>query len=63
MKKNNDEEIIMKVLNLFAGPGAGKSTTAAGRVQYLKLADGSCELITEVAKALQASGRSSMGAF
>ena len=40
----------MKVINLFAGPGAGKSTTAAGLFHYLKLADVKCELITEVAK-------------
>jgi len=26
----------MKVINLFAGPGAGKSTTAAGLFYYMK---------------------------
>lgn len=40
----------MRVINLFAGPGSGKSTTAAGLFYHLKLADFRCELITEVAK-------------
>lgn len=40
----------MKVVNLFAGPGSGKSTTAAGLFYTLKTADFRCELITEVAK-------------
>lgn len=40
----------MKVINLFAGPGAGKSTTAAGVFSFLKQDGVSCELVTEVAK-------------
>lgn len=40
----------MKVINLFAGPGAGKSTTAAGVFSGLKQLGVSCELVTEVVK-------------
>lgn len=40
----------MKVINLWGGPGSGKSTTASGLFYTLKLADLKCELITEVAK-------------
>lgn len=40
----------MRVVNLFAGPGSGKSTTAAGIFYKLKTVDFRCELITEVAK-------------
>lgn len=39
-------------INLFAGPGSGKSTTAAGLFSRLKLAGRSAELITEFAKDL-----------
>jgi hypothetical protein len=38
------------IINLFAGPGAGKSTTAAGVFYELKLHGINCELITEYAK-------------
>jgi len=38
------------VVNLFAGPGAGKSTTAAGVFYYLKLLGVNCELAREYAK-------------
>lgn len=38
------------IVNLFAGPGAGKSTLAAGLFRKLKLLDVNCELVTEVAK-------------
>lgn len=38
------------VLNLVAGPGAGKSTTAAGVFSKLKLRGVNCELVTEYAK-------------
>lgn len=41
-----------RVVNLFAGPGAGKSTTAAGVFSLLKLHGVSCELVTEYAKDL-----------
>jgi hypothetical protein len=40
------------VINLFAGPGAGKSTTAAGVFCLLKLHGINAELITEFAKDL-----------
>jgi len=40
------------VVNLFGGPGVGKSTTAAGIFMLLKLHDMECELIPEYAKDL-----------
>lgn len=40
------------IVNLFGGPGAGKSTTAAGVFSLLKLNDVECELVTEYAKGL-----------
>ncbi len=40
----------MRVVNLFAGPGAGKSTTAAGLFHLMKLDGMSVELVTEYAK-------------
>lgn len=42
----------LKVINLFAGPGAGKSTTAAGVFHQLKRENHSVELVTEFAKDL-----------
>lgn len=42
----------MKVINLFAGPGAGKSTTAAGIFNHLKNHNKRCELVTEFVKDL-----------
>lgn len=42
----------MKVINLFAGPGCGKSTLAAGVFHQLKLRGINCELVTEFAKDL-----------
>lgn len=42
----------MKVINLFAGPGAGKSTTAAGIFYNLKMRGLNVELVTEYAKEL-----------
>lgn len=41
---------MVKVINLFSGPGAGKSTTAAGVFSLLKLHGVSIELSTEYAK-------------
>ncbi len=38
------------VLNLFGGPGTGKSTTAAGIFHKLKLAGVNCEMALEYAK-------------
>lgn len=40
------------VVNLVAGPGTGKSTTAAGTFFELKSAGVNCELVTEYAKDL-----------
>ncbi|MBK1871561.1 AAA family ATPase [Aestuariivirga sp. YIM B02566] len=40
------------VINLWAGPGAGKSTTAAGLFNLMKLSGYRVELVTEVAKDL-----------
>lgn len=39
-----------KIINLFAGPGAGKSTTASGLFYRLKTANQNVELINEYAK-------------
>lgn len=41
-----------RIINLFAGPGAGKSTTAAGLFYQLKSNSVSCELVTEFCKDL-----------
>lgn len=41
---------MTKVVNLFGGPGAGKSTTAAGVFYELKRRNVSCELVREFAK-------------
>lgn len=41
-----------KVINLFAGPGAGKSTTAAGLFFLMKSENLKVELVTEFAKEL-----------
>ena len=38
------------VVNLFAGPGTGKSTVAAQIFAHLKWQGFSCELVTEFAK-------------
>lgn len=42
----------MKVINLFAGPGIGKSTTAAGVFWKMKTLGFKVELVTEFAKGL-----------
>ena len=47
------------VVNLFSGPGSGKSTTAAGVFSLLKLHGVNSELITEFAKDLTWEGRHS----
>jgi hypothetical protein len=39
-----------KVINFFAGPGAGKSTTAAAIFSMLKMHNINAELVTEIAK-------------
>lgn len=40
------------IVNLFGGPGSGKSTQAAGLFYKLKVAGINCELVTEKAKDL-----------
>lgn len=47
----------MKIINLFSGPGSGKSTTAAGLFYQMKLEHRNVELITEYAKELVYSDR------
>ena len=42
----------MKVINLYGGPGSGKSTTAAGLYYRMKMAHHNVELVTEYAKDL-----------
>jgi len=42
----------MKVLNIFGGPGTGKSTNAAGLFYHMKSVGIECELIQEYAKDL-----------
>lgn len=46
----------MKVINLFAAPGSGKSTTGAGLFFKMKIARKSVELVTEYAKDLTYEG-------
>ena len=46
----------MRVINLYGGPGSGKSTTAAGLFYELKRRHVSVELVTEYAKDLLYSG-------
>jgi hypothetical protein len=41
---------MTKIINLFAGPGSGKSTTAAGLFHKMKKKGLSVELVTEYAK-------------
>lgn len=43
---------MTKIINLFGGPGSGKSTTAALLFGKMKLAGYNCELVTEFAKQL-----------
>ena len=50
----------MKVINFFAGPGCGKSTTAAGLFHYMKVRSFQVELVTEYAKDLVWSERTLM---
>jgi len=47
----------MKVINLFGGPGSGKSTTAAGLFYRMKLMGCKVELATEYAKDLVYAGQ------
>lgn len=47
----------MKIVNLFGGPGVGKSTTAAGLFYEMKKAGLNVELVTEYAKDMVWEGR------
>jgi len=47
----------MKVINLWAGPGSGKSTTAAGLFYHMKCAGVEVELVQEYAKDMVWEGR------
>lgn len=47
----------MKVINLFGGPGTGKSTTAAGVFNRMKVMGYNVELTTEYAKDMVWEGR------
>lgn len=47
----------MKVINLFAGPGCGKSTTAAGLFYLMKCKNYRVELVTEYIKPMAYEGR------
>lgn len=47
---------MTKVINFFAGPGAGKSTTAAGLFFEMKCLGLKVELVTEYAKELAYAG-------
>lgn len=42
----------MKVINVFGGPGTGKSVTTASLFAELKKQQNNCELVTEFAKEL-----------
>lgn len=56
MKENKE----LRVINLFGGPGSGKSTTAAGLFNLMKLGGHSVELVTEYAKDLVWEERSNV---
>jgi tRNA uridine 5-carbamoylmethylation protein Kti12 len=47
-----DNQKKLRVINLYGGPGCGKSTTAAGIIHYLKSTDVKAEYVTEFAKDL-----------
>lgn len=47
----------MKIINIFGGPGAGKSTTAAGLFYKMKQKGLNVELVTEYAKDMTWEGR------
>lgn len=53
-------KIILKVINLFGGPGTGKSTTAAGLFHLMKIKYYNVELVTEFAKDLAWENRTSI---
>lgn len=48
---------MLKVVNFYAGPGTGKSTTAAALFAELKYRNVNCEYVTEYAKEAAWEGR------
>lgn len=50
----------MKIINLFGGPGSGKSTTAAFIFSQLKINNISCQYINEYAKDCVYEGRNTV---
>jgi nicotinamide riboside kinase len=50
----------MRVINIFGGPGAGKSTTAAGLFHAMKTRRLEVELVTEYAKDMTWEGRNNI---
>lgn len=50
----------MRIINIFGGPGAGKSTTAAGLFHEMKKQRLEVELVTEYAKDMTWEGRSNV---
>ncbi len=56
VKPGEVSERSTRVINLFAGPGAGKSTTAAGLFFTMKTLGYKVELVTEFAKELVYEG-------
>lgn len=52
MGQEASNSVTTRVINLFAGPGAGKSTTAAGLFNLMKLSGEKVELVSEYAKDL-----------
>ena len=51
---------MTKIINFFAGPGTGKSTTAAGLFHKMKMDGENVELVTEYAKDMVWEGRYSV---
>lgn len=54
MKKNKNKKTL--IVNFYAGPGTGKSTTTAGVFAKLKLSGINCEMALEYAKEVVWSG-------
>lgn len=50
--KHTGEDVLTSIINLWAGPGTGKSRTAAGLFNLMKYKGHKVELVTEVAKFL-----------
>lgn len=48
---------MTKVINIFGGPGSGKTTASLGLTYHMKLKNINCELVSEYAKSLLWSNR------